>query len=183
MLTPNRNIYPENHEYVNQVFEYALQQIGKFTDSADLHSPDCQKSLLALLSAPTTIYKSLYTTLALPNYVPLLQAQSYKIRRAIAGEMARAFLRKETPIRTPEQLSGVLEVVKVIIKEDAQQPAGYPAGATRRLVSYETDEAIEEQGWLARLVHLLRSKDANVQFKVRLMLYECNMANMYRCYK
>lgn len=144
--------------------------MARFVNSPDLHSPECQKSLLALLTAPSATYRSLYITLALPSFLPLLRSQSHAIRRAVAGEFVRAFLRKETRITTPSELEGVLEVIKVMIKEGSQQPAGYTGGPARRLMAAETDETIEEQGWLARLVHLLRAKDTNVQFKLLQMM-------------
>lgn len=162
---------------MDQVFEFANKEMARFANSPDLHSPECQKSLLALLTAPSSVYQSLYITLGLPSFLPLLRAQSYAIRRALAGEFVRAFLRKETRITTPEELEGILEVVKVMIKEGSQQPAGYAGGPARRLMSAETDETIEEQGWLARLVHLLRAKETNVQFKVFLLSAVTSHAN------
>lgn len=153
-------------EYVDRVLEYANKEVGRFANSADLHSPQCQRNLLGLLLAPVKAYFSLFTALALPNFVPLLNSQTYPTKRAVAGEVARNILRNETPITTPENLSGVLEIVKVLIKEGMQPPAGYAGGPARRIAA-ETDETVEEQGWLARMVHLIRSKDANTQFKVR----------------
>ena len=161
-----RNIYPQRLDYANQVLEYANKEVGRFANSADLHSQACQANLLALLLAPVKAYFSLFTALALPSFAPLLLSQTYPTRRAVAGEVARNILRNETLITTPEDLSGVLEIVKVLIKEGLQQPVGYPGGPARRGAA-ETDETVEEQGWLARIVHLIKGKDANTQFKVR----------------
>lgn len=36
--------------------------------------------------------------------------------------------------------------------------------------AYDLEEMAEEQGWIARLVHLFRSEDDDVQFKVRFQL-------------
>ncbi|TKX25661.1 vacuolar protein sorting-associated protein 35 [Elsinoe australis] len=157
------NIYPEHLEYVDQVLEYATKEVGRFANSADFHSQDCQKHVLALLHAPVKAYLSLFTALALPHYISLLQLQPYPTRRAVAGEVARSILRNETPIRTTENLSSVLEIIKVLIKEGTAAPSGYPGGPARR-APLETDETIEEQGWLARIVHLIHSTDANTQF-------------------
>lgn len=50
-----------------------------------------------------------------------------------------------------------------------QQPVGYPGLQSQRRGG-ETDETIEEQGWLARLVHLIQAPDNETQLKVRIVL-------------
>ncbi|KAI1874477.1 hypothetical protein JX265_004685 [Neoarthrinium moseri] len=162
------NIYPGRLDYVDQVLEYANRKVREHANSADLHSPPAQQSLLALLQAPLKRYASLFTALSLPTYVPLYQNQTYPTRRAVAGEVARTLLREQILISTPTQLENVLEILKVLIKEGTQPPAGYPGGPQRRAM--ETDETIEEQGWLARIVHLVQSDDNDTQFKLLQMV-------------
>ncbi|KAI4733799.1 vacuolar protein sorting-associated protein 35 [Aureobasidium sp. EXF-12298] len=159
------NIYPDRLEYVDQVFQYANKEVSRFANSADLHSQASQANLLNLLLAPVKTYLSLFTALAIPSFIPLLHAQPYPTRRSVAGEVARSLLRNETRISTSENLQGVLEILKVLIKEGMQQPSGYPGGPVRRAAA-ETDETVEEQGWLARIVHLIRGEDCNTQFKL-----------------
>lgn len=157
------NIYPERLDYVDQILAYATAKTREHVNNADLHSPQAQQSLLALLQAPLNRYVSIFTALSLPTYVPLFQAQSYPTRRAVAGGVARALLKNQTHITKTEQLENVLEVLKVLVKEGNQTPQGYP-GAQRRTA--ETDETVEEQGWLARIVHLLQGEDNDTQFKL-----------------
>ena len=111
------------------------------------------------------MYFSLFTALALPNYIPLLHAQTYPTRRAVAGEVAKSILRNQTRISTTENLEGVLEILRVLVKEGVQQPGSYPGVPSQRRGA-ETDETIEEQGWLARIVHLIQSPDNDTQFKL-----------------
>lgn len=160
------NIYPERLDFVDQILDFANVKVREHANSADLHSPPAQQSLLALLQAPLKRYVSLFTALSLPTYVPLFQSQTYPTRRAVAGEVARTLLRSQTPITTTEQLENVLEVLKVLIKEGSQPPAGYPGVVQPRARALETDETMEEQGWLARLVHLLQSENNDTQFKL-----------------
>ncbi|KAI1812736.1 vacuolar protein sorting-associated protein 35 [Poronia punctata] len=162
------NIYPTRLDYVDQILEYANRKVQEHANSADLHSPPAQHSLLALLQAPLKRYVSLFTALALPTYVPLFQSQTYPTRRAVAGEVARNLLKNQTPISTTRQLENVLETLKVLIKEGSQQPTGYPGGPQRRAM--ETDETMEEQGWLARIVHLLQGEDNDTQFRLLQMV-------------
>ncbi|KAI1267109.1 vacuolar protein sorting-associated protein 35 [Xylariaceae sp. FL1019] len=158
------NIYPGRLDYVDQILEYAHRKVKEHANSADLHSPPAQQSLLALLQAPLKRYASLFTALSLPTYVPLFQSQTYPTRRAVAGEVARSLLRDQTAVTNATQLENVLEILKVLIKEGSQPPSGYPGGPQRRAM--ETDETMEEQGWLARIVHLLQGKDNDTQFRL-----------------
>lgn len=159
------NIYPERLDYVDQVLQYATKEVARFQNSADLHSQPAQASLLTLLLGPVKAYFSLFTALALPNFVPLFQVQTYPTRRAVAGEVARSLLRNETKITTPENLDSVLSILAVLIKEGMQTPSGYPGGPARRGAA-ETDETVEEQGWLARIVHLIKGPDNMTQFQL-----------------
>lgn len=157
------NTYPDRLEYVDQVLDFATQKTAEYADHADLHSSTTQKDLLHLLLAPVRSYASIFTALALPHYIPLLTSQPYPTRRAIAGELVRSLLSKKTPISTTENLDRVMQALKVLIKEGMQQGVGYP-GSQRR--GGETDETIGEQGWLARLVHLIQASDNDTQLKV-----------------
>jgi vacuolar protein sorting-associated protein 35 len=160
------NIYPGRLDYIDQILEYANVKVKEHANSADLHSPASQQSLLALLQAPLKRYVSLFTALSLPTYVPLYHSQTYPTRRAVAGEVARNLLRNQTRISTVAQLENVLEILSVLIKEGSQPPAGYPGVAQPRARPMETDETMEEQGWLARLVHLLDGQDNDTQFRL-----------------
>ncbi|KAI2616517.1 vacuolar protein sorting-associated protein 35 [Hypoxylon sp. NC1633] len=162
------NIYPGRLDYVDQILEYVNRKVKEHANSADLHSVPAQQSLLALLQAPLKRYVSIFTALSLPTYVPLFQSQTYPTRRAVAGEVARTLLRNQTVITTPTQLENVLEILKVLIKEGSQPPAGYPGGPQRRAL--ETDETMEEQGWLARIIHLLDGENNDTQFRLLQMV-------------
>ncbi|KAL1871569.1 hypothetical protein VTK73DRAFT_2033 [Phialemonium thermophilum] len=160
------NIYPERLDYVDQILAYANAKVKEHASSADLHSQPAQQSLLALLQAPLKRYVSIFTALALPTYVPLFQSQTHPTRRAVAGEVVRTLLKNQTLITTPAQLENVLEVLKVLIKDSSQPPAAYPGVVPQRARALETDETMEEQGWLARMVHLLQSDNNDTQFRL-----------------
>ncbi|KAL2008050.1 hypothetical protein VTN00DRAFT_8032 [Thermoascus crustaceus] len=159
------NIYPDRLEYVDQVLEYAEQKTAEYADHADLHSAPAQQNLLNLLLAPLRLYASIFTALSLPHYIPLLSSQSYPTRRSVAHEVIRNILRNKTLVTTAENLDRVLQVLRVLIREGMQQPVGYPGLQSQRRGG-ETDETIEEQGWLARLVHLIQAPDNETQLKL-----------------
>lgn len=151
-------------EYVDQILSYAREKGAEYVDSADLHSAATQANMLNLLLSPVRTYFSLFTALALPNYLPLFQSQTYATRRAVAGEVAKNILRNRVKITTSQHLEGVLSLLKVIIKEGIQQPGGYPGLNRQR--GGESDETVEEQGWLARIVHLVAGPDNDTQLKL-----------------
>lgn len=107
----------------------------------------------------------MFTALALPNFIPLLHAQTYPTRRAVAGEIAKSILRNQTKICSMEHLEGILEILRVVIREGMQQPAGYPGVPSQRRGA-ETDETVVEQGWLARIVHLIQGPDNDTHFRL-----------------
>ncbi|OQE31027.1 hypothetical protein PENFLA_c002G07333 [Penicillium flavigenum] len=159
------NTYPERLEYVDQVLDFATQKTAEYTDHADLHSAPTQQHILHLLNAPLKSYISIFTALALPHYLPLLTSQSYPTRRAVAGEVIRSLLKNKILVSTTENLDRVLQTARVLIKEGMQQSAGYPGSQSQRRGG-ETDETVEEQGWLARLVHLIQASDNDTQLKL-----------------
>ena len=157
-------IYPERLEYVDQVLAYASEKTVEYVDSADLHSAATQSNMLNLLLSPVRTYFSLFTALALPHYLSLYQSQTYSTRRSVAGEVAKSILRNKVKITSTEHLGGVLSLLKVIIKEGVQQPGGYPGLGNRQ--RGESDETVEEQGWLARIIHLIQGPDNDTQLKL-----------------
>lgn len=134
-------------------------------DTPDLLSSPSQSHILGLLLAPIRTYHSIFTALILPNYIPLLSAQTYPTRRAVAREIARMILKKKTQITTVDNLKGITQVMKVLITEGMQQGAGFPGIQSQR--RGETDDTLEEQGWLARIVHYVHGPDNDTQLEVR----------------
>ncbi|KAL3469840.1 vacuolar protein sorting-associated protein 35 [Aspergillus californicus] len=158
------NTYPEHLEYVDQVLQFATKETADYTDHADLHATPTQQNLLHLLTAPLRSYVSIFTALALPHYLSLLTSQSYPTRRAVAGEIARSLLKNQTSITSTEDLDRVLGALRVLIKEGLQQGSGYPGAQSQR--RGESDETVEEQGWLARIIHLLKAPENDTQLKL-----------------
>lgn len=143
--------------------------------------------MLALLLAPITNYPTVLTLLLLDSYQPLLALQTYSTRKAVAQAIISSVLRNETIISEPEEVNGVLEMCDVLIRDQkdapvittAQSPAAYGNTRNRKaeFSSPEQEELAEEQGWLARIIHLLRSDDEDKQFLVR-----CHYSQAYQLY-
>ncbi|KAG2049135.1 vacuolar protein sorting-associated protein 35 [Suillus hirtellus] len=161
--------YPDRLEYVDQILGFARDKIKEFSESPDLHAPQTAANLAALLVAPINSYQSVLTLLAIPQYVPLLSQQLFSTRRSIAHSVISSVLKNETIIEAPEDVDGVLELCHVLIKDqtDSATPQNI-AGAkeVRRQGPYHTEreDLAEEQGWVARMVHLFRADSLDIQF-------------------
>lgn len=172
--------YPDRLEYVDQVLGFAAEKIKEFKESPDLHAQQTTVNLAALLVAPINSYQSVLTLLAIPNYGPLLSRQLFSTRRSIAHSIVSSVLKNETIVETPEDVDGILDFCHVLIKDQSDvntnlpngQPgvggAREPTGVGRRQGPFflEREEMAEEQGWVARMVHLFRAESLDVQFEV-----------------
>lgn len=142
--------------------------------SPDLHHPQTTANLSALLAAPISSYQSVLTLLALQQYSALLVQQPYSTRRTLAHSLISSVLKNETVIETPEDVNGILDLCHVLIRD--QPDAGTGPGAHNQQLGgkdprrgpyhNEKEEMAEEQGWVARMVHLFRSDNLDVQFEV-----------------
>ena len=153
------------------------------------------QNLLALLVAPINAYATPLALLNIPTYTSILQIQPYSSRRSIGHAVVSSILKKELVISTPEEVKGVLDLCHVLVRDQRDASIGMPtqfpgaqgqqnsgmnsnngarAGMGNRVYSsrgggsqmQDMQEMAEEQGWIARLVHLFRSDDDEVQFKL-----------------
>jgi len=142
--------------------------------SPDVHSPQTTSNLASLLAAPINSYQSVLTLLAIPRYSSLLSQQPYSTRRSLSHAVISSVLKNETIIETPEDVNGVLELCHVLIKD--QSDSGLYPGAIgqqqenkdsrRQGQSPDREDIAEEQGWVARMVHLFRADSVDTQFEV-----------------
>ncbi|KAF7359483.1 Vacuolar protein sorting-associated protein 35 [Mycena sanguinolenta] len=168
--------YPDRLEYVDQVLGFAADKLKEYSESPDLHAPQTTSNLAALLVAPINSYQSVLTLLAIPNYAPLLTKQLFSTRRSIAHSIISSVLKNETIVETPDDVDGVLELCHVLIKDQSDAASGGPAinGTHPNMkdmrrhgpYSVEREEMAEEQGWVARMVHLFRADSLDVQFEL-----------------
>jgi len=98
---------------------------------------------------------------------------------AIGQAVVSSVLKNNTLIETSEDVSGVLGLCAVLVRDqkDSTSASG-PRG--RQAIDYR--EMAEEQGWVARMVHLFKSDDLAVQFEVSSSLPD-GMKLMYSYFK
>jgi vacuolar protein sorting-associated protein 35 len=89
----------------------------------------------------------------------------------LAHAIVSSVLKNETVVEDPEDVHGILELCQVLIREQpdaALLPPG--TGGRRGAFGGERDDVAEEQGWIARMVHLFRSESLGTQFEVTIQL-------------
>ena len=166
--------YPDRLEYVDQVLAYAQSKVQEYSDSPDLHHPSTIQNLLALLLAPIQNYQTVLTLLALPSYQELLAVQPYGTRRSIAHAIVSSILKNETVIDSAEDVKGVLDLCHVLVRDQRDRsigPGGARPGSTQgngrgQQQAFDSEEMAEEQGWVARMVHLFKSDALETQLSL-----------------
>ena len=153
--------YPDKAEYIDQIMEFALTKTQQSTDSTDLHSADARSNLQSLLLAPLMAYKTMLAVLSIPSYIPLLHAQAYVVRKAVALEVIDTLLTRHIYISTTKDANGVWDLVKVLIDDDV-----VPVSRNRNGLGLEDDTIVEGQAKLARMIHLLQNEDPSIQWEL-----------------
>ncbi|CAG8434801.1 11759_t:CDS:10 [Ambispora gerdemannii] len=166
--------YPDQIEYVDQVIEFAKRKFVEFSESQnpDLHNSVTIANLLSLLLAPINSFNTVLTLLALPNYAGLLALQPFATRRSVAHAIVASILKYETYIDTAEEVNGILDLCSVLIRDQKDAVTSSPfssftAGRSSRGNKepvMDPEEFAEEQGWLARIIHLFKNEDPDSQF-------------------
>lgn len=124
--------------------------------------------------APINSYATVLTLLALPNYASLLSVQPFQTRRAAAHAIVSSILKNETLIETPDDVNGILNLCNVLIRDQKDATlsspfSGLTGGRNNRsngAPQMDPEEFAEEQGLLARIIHLFQSSDPDNQFLV-----------------
>ncbi|KAJ9093149.1 hypothetical protein QFC20_007197 [Naganishia adeliensis] len=181
LINLSLSCYPDRLEYVDQILAFASGKVQEFQNSPELHTPATTANFLALLLAPITSYVSVLTLLAIPNYIPLLSIQSFTTRASIGQAVVASVLKNGTVMETAQDVSGVLGLCAVLVKDQKEtagnQPPPPPGSApgqlgrgqrmgTQSQIALAGQDLAEEQGWLARMVHLFRSDDLATQFEL-----------------
>lgn len=174
--------YPSRQHYISQVLNFAREKTLQYADTADLLHPQTLGNLRALLLAPITTYPSVLQLFSLEGYEDLLRVQPFATRRSIAHAVVHSVLKNETVISTPEQIDSVLGLCHVLVKDQKDAGVGMSTHPAKSHRERNMEEMAEEQGWIARVVHLFRSDDLDVQFSVRHLVHDSPFLANGCCY-
>ncbi|WFD19900.1 retromer complex subunit Vps35 [Malassezia caprae] len=161
LLNLSLSCYPDRLEYVDQVLGFAISKIQESVQGGQSTPIIPQGYFQSLLIAPINAYVSALTVLAIPNYYVLWAQQQPLAQRAIAQVIVHSILRRETIISTPEEAHGILELCASLVKDKGEAAVANATASNGQ--GMPVDELAEQQGMLARLVHLFRSDDLDMQ--------------------
>lgn len=95
----------------------------------------------------------------------MLSKQPAAIRISIGRAIVASILRNDTHIESVEDVDGILLLCQDLI-QDTPKPEHPQSRSLQSVAPHELQAIAEEQGWLARIVHLIVSDDDNTQIAV-----------------
>ncbi|KAI9480841.1 MAG: vacuolar protein sorting-associated protein 35 [Benjaminiella poitrasii] len=171
--------YPKRLDYIDQILSFTkdfiitTQQTGSDSNQMLVLQQSTKQSvsnILQLLLLPTKTWDILTLITTLRHYQPLLAIQPYPTRRTVALTILNHLLQKDTCIDQPEQVYQILEICHVLVRNEKENKDYGGDFVTKQLLSpyyhdhHSDDDNRDEQGWVARLVHLFYSENEDVQF-------------------
>jgi len=144
--------YPSQLDYVDQIFQFCAEIVGKRGNEKSKQS--CVKQMLALLNSPLDSFQNIITVLKLEHYPALMQYLSPENKKKVAIDIARTCTEFPVAIPTADQVNKLLELIAPLIKDETEAAATTP-----------DDEDFEtEQNLVASLVHLFDTENAEQLF-------------------
>ena len=132
-------LYPGDLDYVNGIFGSCVAVFGEGEPVTD---PAAVTELVNLLNVPVEAGEDLIRLASLENARTLMDAINLDTRRELAAGFARKILDAEIPLDTPEKVSDVLSLLKLLFSGD---------------VPSDKDDFMEEQNLAARILVLIGS--------------------------
>ena len=137
--------------------------------SPELLASQTTTNLLSLLLAPVNTYASALTLLAVPSYQGLLSQQPSATRVSIGQAIVSSILKSNTCIACVEDVNGILILCQDLVRDDGGDLRSHPANTSNRAPLSDSSSGLaEEQGWLARIIHLFSSDDTAEHVSVSL---------------
>ncbi|KAJ2075395.1 retromer complex subunit Vps35, partial [Coemansia sp. S100] len=162
---------PQPAEPVDDVLAFVREQLRARDLSPGAHNPATANQLLSLLLGPLRAYPNPLKVLELGNYGPLLESQAERTRKSVAVALLTAILQRNTTMATEEEVAGIVRLCASLMSRapEAQSAAlGHTSASDMPYpgTPFDEDDLAEEQGLLARLVHLIRGPDVVSQLSL-----------------
>ncbi|KAJ2161503.1 retromer complex subunit Vps35 [Coemansia sp. RSA 552] len=156
---------PSVLEPVDNVLVFVREQLQGRDLSPSAHNPATSNQLLSLLLGPLRAYANPLRVLELDSYAPLLESQAERTRKSVAVALLTAILQRGTAMATEDEVGGIARLCKALISHSTKaQPGGLASEAGQlEMPADDEEEVAEEQGLLARLVHLIQAPDPATQ--------------------
>ncbi|KAJ2492252.1 retromer complex subunit Vps35 [Coemansia sp. RSA 2050] len=162
---------PQPAEPVDNVLAFVREQLHARDLSPGTHNPATSNQLLSLLLGPLRAYPNPLKVLELGNYGPLLESQAERTRKSVAVALLTAILQRNTTMTTEEEVAGIVRLCASLMSKAPEVQSGALGHVPTSEMLYpgtpfDEDDLAEEQGLLARLVHLIRGPDIVTQLSL-----------------
>ncbi|KNC54417.1 vacuolar protein sorting-associated protein 35 [Thecamonas trahens ATCC 50062] len=157
LLNLTLQCYPERTENVDAVLGYCGQVLAASGVDRSSVTPAITKEVAKLLHIPVDTYGDMRTVLDLANYKDLIQYLGHAERSVTAQYIASAVLKGHTPLATVEHAQDLLHMIACLLTDEDDAPDASEVDA---------EDFAEEQTLVARLIHLITSPVADVQFQL-----------------
>lgn len=154
-----QKVYGDRIDYVDKVLETTEQILQRLNMSNIKGTLLVNQELSRLLRMCVDFYNNIQTLLELKYFAPILNRFDYNSRKSLSLYILLNILDYETIIPTPEEADQVFNMLAILITDHEEQQ-----GAERTAI--DSDDFAEEQGIVARFMHLLRADDADTQFRI-----------------
>lgn len=119
------------------------------------------KELIKMLKIPIDFHKDVLILLRIKNYPTLFEHLDFPSRKSLCQYILNNALENETIISTSDEVEGLLTLISSVIIDSSDKPQDYEE---------DTEDMIDEQTLVARLIHLMTSTNLDEQFMVKLII-------------
>uniref|UniRef100_A0A6M2DK37 Vacuolar protein sorting-associated protein 35 n=1 Tax=Xenopsylla cheopis TaxID=163159 RepID=A0A6M2DK37_XENCH len=149
-------VYPDRVDFVDKVLETTSDILERLNlESIENNSPVCRE-LSRLLRIPIDHYNDILTLLKLNNFSRLMEKFDFESRKTMAVYIITNALDNETLIPTPDQADAILNILAPLIQDQEN----------KKNAEEDPEDFAEEQGLMARFVHLLKCDQPDQQYLI-----------------
>lgn len=119
------------------------------------------KEVLKLLKIPSDLYKDILIIINLKHYSTLYDHLDYVGRKSMCQHLINSALENENLISTPEDVELLLQLISPLIQDPGDKPSDY---------EQDSEDFIDEQTLVAKLIHLMYTENLDQQYLVNFSL-------------
>ncbi|KHJ43079.1 vacuolar protein sorting-associated protein 35 [Trichuris suis] len=163
--------YRAHYQFVDKVFATTYTILQGATVPKTAYNCPLGKELSKLFRIPIETYNDVLTLLKLENYGLALSMLDHRGRIKIASCIVMNMLDERTEVNTVEAAEKLLTLLGVLLTDQIDQPRDYE----------KSDDFVEEQTLVSRMVHLLHSDDRDVHHAIIIAAHKFfNKGGRYR---
>uniref|UniRef100_A0A5S6QQ92 Vacuolar protein sorting-associated protein 35 n=1 Tax=Trichuris muris TaxID=70415 RepID=A0A5S6QQ92_TRIMR len=148
--------YRDRYQFVDKVFESTYSILQGETIPKIAYNCPFGKELGKLFRIPVDSYKDVLSLLMLEHYGLALSMLDHRGRIKIASCIVMNMLDERTTVNTVEATEKLLGLLNVLLTDQIDQPRDYE----------KSDDFVEEQILVSKMVHLLYSDDRDVHHAI-----------------